>query len=119
MGPGGDYSAAASILSDLIRMREPAHRILYSLSATMRQLLWARLALDAGKNYRYLMDTYSIKYDFQAKNLISNAKKLSVEVCRQAVLFCSDTALAINSGSDPEASMAELIASICFCRKAV
>lgn len=115
----GAYSSAAAILSDLIRMREPAHKILFSLSMTMRQLMWARLALDAGKSTHYLMDTYGIRYDFQAKNLMANAKKLTLQTCRKAVLLCSDAALAINSGSDPEASMAELIASICFCRKAV
>ena len=114
-----EYSSAASILSDLIRMREPAHRILYSVSATMRQLLWARLALDDGKSTRYLMDTYGIKYDFQAKNLMNNAKKLTTDICRQAVLLCSNTALELNSGADSEAAMAELIASICFYRKAV
>lgn len=115
----GDYSSAAAILSDLIRMREPAHKILFSLSMTMRQLLWARLSLDAGKNARYLMDTYGIRYDFQAKNLMSNAKKLTVPVCKKAVLLCGDTALAVNSGADAEAAMAELVASICFYRKAV
>jgi len=116
---GGEYSTAAAMLSDLIRMREPAHKILFSLSMTMRQLLWARLTLDAGKNVRYLMDSYGIRYDFQAKNLMSNAKKLSTEICRKAVLLCSDTALAINTGADAEAAMAELVASICFLRKAV
>ena len=116
---GGEYSQAAAILSDLIRMREPAHKILFSLSMTMRQLLWARLTLDSGKGASYLMETYGIRYDFQAKNLISNAKRLTTEVCKKAVLLCSDTALTVNSGADPEAAMAELVAAICFCRKAV
>ena len=115
----GNHSSAVSILSDLLRLREPPHKILYSLSLTMRQLLWARLALDAGKNARYLMDTFNIKYDFQAKNLLSNARSMSVDVCKKAVLLCSDTALALNNGADLEAAMTELIASICFYRKAV
>lgn len=115
----GQYSSAAAILSDLLRMREPAHKILYTLSATMRQLLWARLCLDSGKSVRYLMETFGIKYEFQAKNLMTSAKKLSTDTCRRAVLLCSEAALAMNSGADPEATIAELVAAICFCRKAV
>ncbi len=115
----GEYSSAAAMLSDLLRMREPAHKILYTLSATMRQLLWARLCLDSGKNVRYLMDTFTIKFEFQAKNLMNSAKKLTTEVCRKVVLLCSDAAFAMNSGADPEAAIAELVAAICFCRKAV
>ena len=116
---GGEYTSAVTMLSDLIRMREPAHKILFSLSMTMRQLLFAKLAIEEGKNTRYLMDTYGIRYDFQAKNLMNNAKKLSVEMCRKAVLLCSETALSLNSGADAEAAMTELVASICFYRKAV
>ena len=114
-----ELNSAAAILSDLTRMREPPHKTLYTLSATMRQLLLARTAYEAGKNAGYIMDVCNFRYDFQAKNLMNNAKKLSVQFCRQAVLLCSETALAMNSGADPDAALAELVAAICFYRKAV
>ena len=115
----GNPSAATATLSDLLRMREPAHKILFTLSLTMRQLLWARICLDAGKNTRYLIEKFSFKFEFQAKNLISGAQKLSTDTCKKAVLLCSNAALAMNSGADPESSIAELVAALCFCRKAV
>ena len=114
---GGNYAESISTLSDLLRMREPAHKILFTLSSTMRQLLWARLCLDNGKNTRYLIENFSFKYEFQAKNLMASAQKLNTETCRKAVLLCSDAALAMNSGANPEASISELVAALCLCRK--
>ena len=115
----GNSTLATTMLSDLMRMREPAHKILYTLASTMRQLLWARLCLDSGKNTRYLTENFAFKYEFQARNLMADAQKIDTEICRKAVLLCSNAALSMNSGSDPEASLAELIAALCFCRKAV
>lgn len=115
----GNYSEAAGILSELFRMREPAQKIIFSISMSMRQLLWARIALDSGKGAKYLMDNFGIRYDFQAKNLMANAKRTSLSRCRSTVLLCAETAFAINSGALPEEALSELVASICFNKEAV
>lgn len=114
----GDYSRAAGILSELFRMREPAQKIIYSISMSMRQLLWARIALDAGKGAGYLMDTFGIRYEFQAKNLMANAGRTDIRKCRSTVLLCAEAAFAINSGAPAEESLSELVASICFDKEA-
>lgn len=115
----GRYNEAAEILSELFRMREPAQKIIYSISASMRQLLFARICLEAGKGAGFLMESFGIRYDFQAKNLMTNAKSTTLEKCRSTVLLCAQAALSINSGFSPEETLSELVASICLGRKAV
>ena len=110
----GNYSEALGILSELFRMREPAQKIIFSVSASMRQLLFARIALEAGKTPGYLMENFGVRYDFQAKNLMAGAKRTDISKCRATVLLCAEAAFAINSGADPEESLSELVASICF-----
>lgn len=110
----GDSSEAVGILSELFRMREPAQKIIFSVSASMRQLLFAKIAQMSGKSAGYLMENFGVRYDFQAKNLMASAKRTDISKCRAAVLLCAETAFAINSGADPEEALSELIASICF-----
>lgn len=112
------YDEAVRILDDLLRMREPAHRILFFVSMTMRQLLAARFCIENDKKASYLMTMCGIRHDFQARNLMASATRISTAQCRDAVILCSDAAIAMNSGGDPEQILTELIASLAFRKKA-
>ena len=114
----GRYSEAVRILDELFRMREPAHKILYHVSMTMRQLLAARICIENGRNTEQLISMCGIRHEFQARNLMANARKLSTQRCRDAVLLYCDAALSMNSGGDPEQVLTELIASLAFGIKA-
>lgn len=105
------FDDAADMLSDLLAMQEPAHKIIFSISLKMRQLLAARVCLENGKSYAYLMDMYSIKSDYAAKSLYSNAGKVSLDWCKSAVKLCSETALKMNSqGGDYSQQLSSLLA---------
>ena len=112
------YDEAARILDDLIRMREPAHKILFYVSMTMRQLLAARLCIENGKSSSDLITMCGIRHEFQARNLMSSARRLDTAQCRDAVLLCAESAAAMNSGGDPEQILTELLAQLAFRKKA-
>jgi len=108
------HNAAMSILDELLRMREAPQKILFSISLKLRQLLAARAYLESSKDKSALMKTCDIRYEFQARNLIDTARKVSLAECRDAVLACADAALALNSESEPESRLIELIARLAF-----
>lgn len=112
------YDEAVRILDDLLRMREPAHRILFFVSMTMRQLLAARICLENDKKAPDLQTMCGIRHDFQARNLMSSAVRLSTSQCRDAVLLCADAAVSMNSSGDPEQILTELITELAFRKKA-
>ena len=115
-----DYSEAARLTSDLIVMKEPPHKILYSITLRLRQLYAAKLCGHSGIDAAQLMDMCSIRYDFQAKMLMRSAKNISLAACRNAVILSAQTAYAINSsGSDiqPEEHLKALITDLAASRQ--
>ena len=109
-----ENAAALQILDDLFMMREAPHKILFSISLKMRQLLAARVWVESGLGMNALMEVCGIRYDFQASQLMSIAKKTNLYHCRGAVLACSETARLLNSSSEPEACLVELAARLAF-----
>lgn len=107
-----DHADAMRILDELFQMREAPHKIMFSISLKMRQLLAARVCIENGLQKDALMRMCDIRYDIQAKSLIDTARRLTLSKCRNAVMICSDTAYRLNSSPDPEASMIELIAKL-------
>lgn len=93
----GRTDEAANMLGDLLKMQEPPHKIIYSLSQKMRQLLAARICVESGRGSGDLMEICGIKYDFQARNLMSGAQRISMGWCRNAAMLCADTAYKMNS----------------------
>ena len=91
------FDDAMSIMSDLLDMNEPPHKILYSISKKLRQLLAARVCFEEGHGERKLMEICDIRFDFQARSVMSAAKKLSMDWCVNAVRLASETALRMNS----------------------
>ncbi|MBP5256585.1 MAG: hypothetical protein J6Z80_05980, partial [Clostridia bacterium] len=71
-----------------------------------------------GKNASDLISMCGIRHDFQARNLMASAKRLTTSQCRDAVLLCAEAAVAMNSGSDPEEKLTELLAELAFRKKA-
>ena len=109
-----DHKAAMRILDELLRMREAPHKLLFSISLKMRQLLAARVCLDRGLGRDALMDLCGIRYEFQARTLMETARKTTLSKCRDAVLRCADAAYDLNSAPEPEARLTELIVRLAF-----
>ena len=104
-----DHMEAMRLLDELFRMREAPHRIFFSIALKMRQLLAARICIESNSGVNAFMKMCGIWQEYHARPIMSTAQKSSLKQCRDAVLMCSDTAYALNSSSDPEASLVELI----------
>jgi len=108
------YADAMRILDELLQMREAPHKLIFNISLKMRQLLSARVYIDSGLDKSALMDICEFRHEYQARALIDTARRMSLISCRKAVLHCAETALELNSTSDPEARLKELIVKLAF-----
>ncbi|NLA85985.1 MAG: DNA polymerase III subunit delta, partial [Clostridiales bacterium] len=104
-----DFNAASAVLFDLFSMREPAHKLMFSISLMLRQLMAARLLYEDGRGEKALMELCNLKYNFQARKLMTSARKIQLEDCRKAVILCAETAYKMNTGSDSEYLLTELL----------
>ena len=100
---------ALRILDELFQMREAPHKLIYSISMKMRQLLAARVCIETGADKHEFMKICGIRHEFQARILFATAGKTSLNECRDAVLSCCVTASELNSSSDPEDRITELV----------
>jgi len=108
------HKEAMRLLDELLLMREPAQKLLYSISLKMRQFLAARICLDEGMDKADLMEMCGIRFDFQAAILLDTARKTTLSKCREAVLLCSQAAFDLNSTVEPEARLVELVTRLAF-----
>jgi len=106
------HPEAMRILDELFLMREPAQKILFSISLKLRQLLAARVCIDNGAGRKELMDMCGIRYDFQASTLMGTARKATLKRCCGMVLQCAEAAYDLNSTVEPEARLIELLAQL-------
>ena len=106
----GDFDKAAAVLGDLLHMQEAPIRLLSVLGRQLRQLYTARLALEQRKGTRYLMDLWALRSAYPAERLMRSAKRFSLPWCRQAVIRCGETDLAMKStGADGEELLIALL----------
>jgi DNA polymerase-3 subunit delta len=113
----GNFDAAAAVLFDLLCMREPPHKLIYSVTLKLHQLLTARLLYENMLGEKELMKMCDIKFEFQARNLLSSARRTTAAECRRAVLLSADTAYRMNSGGDLESSLTELLIDLAENRR--
>jgi DNA polymerase-3 subunit delta len=111
------FDEAASVLDELFSMREPPHKMIYSISLKMRQLLMARLCINSGQGEKRLMEICGIRYDFQARSLMSSARQMTLAECRNAVLSCTETAYLMNTSGDPESLLTELLLKLAASKR--
>ena len=100
----------------LSNYREAPHKLLFSISLKMRQLLAARVCIDSKSGSSVLMDICNIRHEFQARFLLDTARKMTLTDCRDAVLHCAATACELNSSPEPEARLKELIAKLAYSK---
>lgn len=107
-----DDIRALSTLDELLQMREAPHKLMYSISMKMRQLLAARICVENNLGKNELMEMCGIRHEFQARSLLNTAGRTTLSYCRDSVLFCSAAALELNSTADPESRMIELVSKL-------
>ncbi len=101
----GDDNKALSKLSGLCRLGEPPQKIIYGIASKFRQLAAAKVYLESGNGMQELMELCGIKYSFQAKNIISSARRCTLEQCVRFLQICSDTAYKLNSARQDDTEL--------------
>jgi DNA polymerase-3 subunit delta len=109
-----EHASAMRILDELFQMQEAPHKLVYSISLKMRQLLAARVCLENNSGRNTLIDMCGIKHEFQARALMDTARRTTLKNCRDAVLLCAQTAYELNSVPEPESRLTELIVKLAF-----
>ena len=111
---GRSFDKAAGVLGELLQMQEPPIRILAVVGRHFRQLLTARIVLDARKDVTYLAALWGMRSSYPAQKLMQSARHFSMDWCRFAVQRCGETDLAMKSvvGADSQALLVELLLEI-------
>ncbi len=113
----GRFDDASRVLSDLMNMREPPHKLIFSITMTLRRLMAARLCLDNALGENDLMRMCDIRFSFQARNLLASARKTTTARCARFVRLSAQTAFSMNTGSDPQPLLTELLIRLASCYK--
>lgn len=87
----GDYDKALSKLQDVLHSREEPVTILGAIGGHFRRLLTAQTVSEAGKGADALMPLLRTKSDYYARKVMTQARRLSEEMCRYAVELCYET----------------------------
>jgi len=114
-----EYISAMRTFDELLQMREAPHKLMYSISLKMRQLLSARVCIESGLDKSALRGMCGLRDEYQARILMDTARRLSLHGCKKAVLHCAETALELNSTPDPEARLVELITKLAYDFKGI
>lgn len=104
-----EYAKASAILEDLLTCGEAPHKLIYTITMKMRQLLLARVCIDSGISESKFAELAGIRHSFIASGMMRSARITSTGFCRSAVLICTETAYSFNSGVNPEDGLRELV----------
>lgn len=103
-----NFDKAASTLGELYQMQKTPYEIMGAFGKQMRQLYSARLALNGGKNAAWVSQLWGMRYP--ADRLMVSARRFSLPWCRNAVIRCAQTDLAMKStGQDAKELMTTLL----------
>ena len=103
-----NFDKAAATLGELYQMQKTPYEIMGAFGKQMRQLYSARLALDGGQNAAWVSQLWGMRYP--ADRLMVSARRFSLPWCRNAVIRCAQTDLAMKStGQDARELMTTLL----------
>ena len=100
-----NFERAAKVLGDLLTQQEPPIMIHALLGKQLRQLYSARLAFEAHKSSRYLMDLWKMKSSYPAEKLMQAASRFKRGWCRWAVSRAAQVDLAMKSSGGDAAEL--------------
>jgi len=83
-----DYDRAAALLDELLKQQEEPFLLLGAIGRELRRIYTARLAIDTGRDRRWLMDLWGYRSDYPVKLLLEAARKTSAGWCADAVKMC-------------------------------
>ncbi|MCL2587780.1 MAG: DNA polymerase III subunit delta [Oscillospiraceae bacterium] len=105
-----DMGRAASVMGELLLMRESPILLLAVTGKQLRQLLSAKLAASAGRDAAYLKTLWGMSHDYPARLLLDAARRVDLPWCRDAVLLAAAADLEMKStGRDGEELLKEFL----------
>jgi len=105
-----DMGRAASVMGELLLMRESPIMLLAVAGKQLRQLLSAKLAAAGGRDAAYLKSLWGMSHDYPARLLMDAARQVDLVWCREAVLLAARTDLQMKStGRDGEELLQEFL----------
>ena len=106
-----NFDKAAATLGELYQMQKSPYEIMGAFGKQMRQLYSARLALAGGKGAAWVAQLWGMRYP--ADRLLISARRFSLPWCRNAVIRCAQTDLAMKStGQDAKELMTTLLVEL-------
>ena len=115
----GDYDRAARLLDELLKQQEEPFLLLGAIGKELRKIYTARLAIDTGRDKRWLMDLWGYRSDYPVKLLLGAAKKTTADWCADAVKMCQvlDRRLKSERGIDAPGELKLLLVRLGVQRK--
>ena len=103
-----NFDKAAATWGEQHQQQKTPYEIMGAFGKQMRQLYSARLALDERKNAAWVAQLWGMRYP--ADRLMVTARRFSLPWCRNAVIRCAQTDLAMKStGQDAKELMTTLL----------
>jgi DNA polymerase III, delta subunit len=94
----GEYDGAARLLGNLLKMQTEPLLILGVLGDQMRRIYTARMAIDSGRDKRWLMEIWNYRSDYPVKLLLTAARRTNLGWCADAVKMCQAADYRLKSG---------------------
>lgn len=109
-----DFGTASEVLGRLLALQEEPYKLLALLGRELRRLRTARIALDDGRDRRWLMEIWSMRSDYPARLLMDSARGVSRAWCDRAVERCCEADVRIKSvsGADGADELKLLLAEL-------
>jgi len=105
----GDFDRAAGVMAGLLELREHPIKLLAIISKQLRQLYYARLCLENGKDASYLKELCEMKSAYPAKLLMENARKVSLGWCENAVRLAAETDYLMKSDATDDEELLKIM----------
>jgi len=106
-----DFDKAASVLGELLQMQETPIMLLSVMGKHFRQLYSARLAMEQKKGTGFVADLWGMRSTYPAEKLMDAARRFTLPWCRNAMIRCAQTDLAMKSvtGGDAQQMLITLL----------
>ena len=105
----GNYDKALLKLRDVLASQEEPIKVNAVVGSHFRKLLLTKSVMAAGKGNETLLPILNSKSDFYGNKLMQQARRLSDEMCANAVLLCYETDCKMKRSVDDSARLLELL----------
>ncbi|HHU05699.1 MAG TPA: DNA polymerase III subunit delta [Clostridiales bacterium] len=105
----GDFDRAAGVMADLLELREHPIKLLAIISKQLRQLYYAKLCLETGKDASYLKELCEMRKIYPARLLMENAKNVSLDWCENAVKLAAETDYLMKSDATDDEELLKIM----------